>query len=259
MSYVKTVWVDGSPPYITAEKLNHLEGGVEEALPKSGGTMSGAIAMGGQPVSGLPAPAAADHATRKSYVDQAVDGVIAGAIPAGVIVMWSGSVASIPGGWLLCDGSGGTPDLRDRFIVGAGGDLAPGATGGAASVALSAAQLPSHSHGSGSLSAGYGGSHTHGAGSLATDSPGSHMHTYQRLVRGNMAAGATDGPYGVNEFVSSPLNTSSNGAHTHSISGSTASGGGHSHSISGSTSATGSGSAHENRPPYYALAYIMKA
>lgn len=39
--------------------------------------------------------------------------------PSGVIMMWSGSVASIPSGWVLCDGTNGTPDLRDRFIVGA--------------------------------------------------------------------------------------------------------------------------------------------
>ena len=40
-------------------------------------------------------------------------------IPGGLIVMWSGSIASIPGGWALCDGNNGTPDLRDKFIVGA--------------------------------------------------------------------------------------------------------------------------------------------
>ena len=50
--------------------------------------------------------------------------------PSGGIVMWSGSVASIPSGWLLCDGTNGTPDLRNRFIVGAGSTYAVGATGG---------------------------------------------------------------------------------------------------------------------------------
>jgi hypothetical protein len=56
-----------------------------------------------------------------------------GAVPKGVIVMWSGEVDQIPDGWTLCDGSHGTPDLRSRFIVGAGpgGDLsyAPRASG----------------------------------------------------------------------------------------------------------------------------------
>jgi hypothetical protein len=52
-------------------------------------------------------------------------------IPTGVIVMWSGTVASIPAGWALCNGTNGTPDLRDRFIVGAGNTYTPGNTGGA--------------------------------------------------------------------------------------------------------------------------------
>ena len=48
------------------------------------------------------------------------------AIPAGTIVMWSGAVANIPQGWTLCDGTSGTPDLRNRFIVGAGSEYAVG-------------------------------------------------------------------------------------------------------------------------------------
>jgi len=52
------------------------------------------------------------------------------AIPSGVIAIWSGSIGSIPAGWLLCDGSGGTPDLRDKFVPGAGTSYAVGATGG---------------------------------------------------------------------------------------------------------------------------------
>ena len=53
-------------------------------------------------------------------------------LAAGIIVSWSGSIASIPGGWFLCDGTNGTPDLRDRFIQGAGGALNPDDTGGSA-------------------------------------------------------------------------------------------------------------------------------
>lgn len=57
------------------------------------------------------------------------------AIPSGVILMWSGTQATIPNGWALCDGSGGTPDLRNRFIYGCDTDEAPGAIGGQLSVA----------------------------------------------------------------------------------------------------------------------------
>jgi len=50
----------------------------------------------------------------------------------GIICIWSGSIATVPPGWALCDGTNGTPDLRDRFLVGAGGSESPGATGGSA-------------------------------------------------------------------------------------------------------------------------------
>jgi hypothetical protein len=52
------------------------------------------------------------------------------AVPAGGIIMWSGSIASIPAGYYICDGQNGTPDLRDRFVVGSGNTYAVGNTGG---------------------------------------------------------------------------------------------------------------------------------
>ncbi|MFM9836904.1 MAG: hypothetical protein ACKVOQ_01500 [Cyclobacteriaceae bacterium] len=67
-------------------------------------------------------------------------------VPSGSILMWSGSIASIPSGWVLCNGTNGTPDLRDRFIVGAGNSYAVSNTGGQNSVALSIGELPSHNH-----------------------------------------------------------------------------------------------------------------
>jgi len=56
-----------------------------------------------------------------------------GGIPSGAIMMWSGTLASIPSGWALCDGTGGTPDLRDKFIYGCSDGVDPGGTGGATS------------------------------------------------------------------------------------------------------------------------------
>jgi hypothetical protein len=78
--------------------------------------------------------------------------------PAGVIAIWSGSQASIPSGWHICDGTSGTPDLRNKFIVGAGSNYAKGESGGTSTVttsatitvaghALTAAEIPLHSHG----------------------------------------------------------------------------------------------------------------
>ena len=53
-------------------------------------------------------------------------------INAGIIAIWSGSIVEIPSGWVICDGNNGTPDLRNRFVIGAGDTYAVGANGGAA-------------------------------------------------------------------------------------------------------------------------------
>ena len=53
-------------------------------------------------------------------------------VPVGGIIMWSGATNNIPSGWALCDGNNSTPDLRDKFIVGAGSSYAVDATGGSA-------------------------------------------------------------------------------------------------------------------------------
>lgn len=66
--------------------------------------------------------------------------------PSGGIIMWSGTSGNIPAGWVLCDGSNGAPDLRDRFIVGAGSTYAEGAVGGEATHVLTTAEMPSHNH-----------------------------------------------------------------------------------------------------------------
>lgn len=152
-------------------------------------------------------------------------------VPAGAIILWSGSTASIPSGWVLCNGSNSTPDLRDRFVVGAGSSYAVDATGGSSTVSLTQANLPSH---------------THGVGTIATSSSGSHSHNFNVTVKQSGGSGGTSfaNKLSQNEGSSSEVTIGSAGAHTHTMSGSTA--------------ATGGGTAHENRPPYYALAYIMK-
>ena len=154
-----------------------------------------------------------------------------GIIPTGGIIMWSGAVSAIPTGWVLCNGSNSTPDLRNRFVVGAGSTYAVNATGGTDSVSLSTANLPAHSH---SFS-----------GTGTTNTAGAHVHASgwygPRGGDGSATVFATNDPaYG-------NVNTGSAGDHNHTV------------SISGTTGNQGSGSSHENRPPYYALAYIMKS
>ena len=112
-------------------------------------------------------------------------------IPAGVILMWSGSVASIPSGWYLCNGANGTPNLLDRFVIAAGSNYAVGATGGATTASLIEANLPSHTH---SLSASGTTStvdvnHTHSLSASGTTSAQSngHTHTYSGTTSGQSA------------------------------------------------------------------------
>jgi len=76
------------------------------------------------------------------------------AIPVGGIILWSGSVASIPAGWLLCNGAYSTPNLADRFILGAGNLYAPAAAGGSTDLVV-----PTHTHTATSTDSG----HTHTA------------------------------------------------------------------------------------------------
>ncbi len=68
------------------------------------------------------------------------------ALPPGCIVMWSGTAGQIPAGWALCDGQNNTPDLRGRFVLGAGQEYEAGATGGVEEVALTVEQMPKHAH-----------------------------------------------------------------------------------------------------------------
>ena len=79
-------------------------------------------------------------------------------IPIGVIVMWNGIIDTIPAGWELCNGSNGTPDLREKFIRGAPPGENPGTLGGNVSHNHTYTQIPSHSH---SIGSNIGGSHSH--------------------------------------------------------------------------------------------------
>lgn len=155
--------------------------------------------------------------------------VVGGAIPLGIITMWSGSVGSIPDDWALCDGSSGTPDLRDRFLVGAGTLYGVGDTGGSntsvtdsagahnhtisvANRTLSVSQMPSHTHPSGLTNVFVGS----GAGGAGIAAEGTGIDT-----------GATGGSSGHNHTATSTSTPN------------------HSHNVS-------------VVPPYYALAFIMR-
>lgn len=123
-----------------------------------------------------------------------------GGIPSGLIAAWSGAADAVPDGWALCDGENGTPDLRDRFLVGAGAAYAVGDTGGEATVTLTTSEMPSHTH--------------------------SFYYAYDNSANTYYGAGASHGK-SRSLYNDRILNT-------------------------------GGDQAHENRPPYYALCWIMK-
>ena len=130
--------------------------------------------------------------------------------PAGGIIMWSGAQANIPSGWVLCDGNNSTPDLRNRFIVGAGSTYSVGDTGGATTVTLTEAQMPSHSHTVDSHQHSIG-THSHTVNNHS-HSIGSHTHSFSGSGTG------TSGVQSDNHYHSG--NTSDSGSHAHSIYGS---------------------------------------
>lgn len=82
----------------------------------------------------------------KAYVDGLLTSKGEDGVPSGVIVMWSGAKNAIPSGWALCDGTKGTPDLRDRFVLGAGGRYSVGAKGGEETHTLTVNEMPGHTH-----------------------------------------------------------------------------------------------------------------
>ena len=119
------------------------------------------------------------------------------AIPSGGIILWSGSTGSVPSGWYLCDGTNGTPDLRNSFIVGAGNTYAVGATGGTAD-----AIVVSHTHTATVTDPG----HLHAGGWVQsgnlsranTDTTGSYSNT-ATAVTGITVANSTTGVSGTNQ------------------------------------------------------------
>jgi len=190
------------------------------ALTGTTATFSGAISSVSPNFTGTPTAITAAPGTNTTQIATTAF-VLANGVPSGSIIMWSGSIASIPSGWLLCNGSSGTPDLRDRFVVGAGSTYAVNATGGTADAIVV--------------------SHTHAANSAVAD-PG-HSHTAPIFFQ--------DSSTPRNQFRASFAAVSEGTATTNT-------------NTTGITVATtittaGSSGINQNLPPYYALAYIMKA
>lgn len=176
------------------------------------------------------------------------------AVPMGVILMWSGEVVDIPAGWYLCNGLNGTPDLRDKFILGAGSlDYAPGDSGG----------TTTHTH-VGTIA--NGGSHSHtvtvDGHALTVNELPVHDHpngvtdqqTNEIFCEGHTAAtiaGYDLWGYDAGSGVFQGLTGDTGGGLPHSHTAATASGGTHTHLVDNDDTTV--------LPPYYALCFIMRA
>ena len=159
------------------------------ALTGTTGVFSGAISAVSPTFTGVPTAPTATAGTNTTQIATTAF-ALANGFPPGGIIMWSGSIASIPSGWLLCNGTSGTPDLRNRFVVGAGSTYAVANTGGSAN-----ATLPTHTHTATSTDSG----HTHGFTASVTNSS------------------TPTGPAGAGDSVSSSTTATSNAVITTTI------------------------------------------
>lgn len=179
-------------------------------------------------LTGTPTAPTASAATNTTQLATTafVQTVLASAFSTGMIMMWSGTIATIPTGWVLCNGSNGTPDLRNRFVIGAHSDT----TGVAYSTVTG-----SNTQTGGTKDA-INVSHTHTA--TVTDS--GHTHTISPFNSSPGGGGGTPGGDWKYDYGGSVTTSSQTTG------------------ISVSNSTEGSSGTNQNLPPYYALAYIMK-
>lgn len=133
-------------------------------------------------------------------------------IPVGAIIMWNGE--NIPDNWHLCDGTNGTPDLRDKFIVGSGASYAVGNTGGENTHTLTLDEIPEHEHNL-TLAKTVSSNNNYNDISTMAIKQGTNLCTLESLKASGVSTSSL------------PISSEENG------------------------------NGHENRPPYYALAFIM--
>lgn len=172
-----------------------------------------------------------ESSPRSSVIVTRYSKSIDNSLPSGSIIPWYGNVNSIPDGFRLCNGANGTPDLRNRFIVGAGSTYGLGNTGGADTVKLTGTQIGNHYHAVGQFYNNNNGrffiqggwNYSYGTASL----PANTSHSFWNGSGGGAGYSGVISSYGFNQVTSLAV-------------------------------ATAAQESHENRPPYYALYYIMK-
>lgn len=147
-----------------------------------------------------PTASAGTNTTQLATTEFVTTAISAGGVPSGLISIWSGSSATIPTGWLLCNGTSGTPDLRDRFVIGATTLYAVGATGGSKDAVVvshthtATVTDPTHTHTYGSGSRVQGGNDN----GVFYDGQNAAAHTTTAASTGITVANSTTGVSGTN-------------------------------------------------------------
>lgn len=178
-------------------------------------------------LTGTPTAPTASAATNTTQVATTafVQTALSAAFSTGMIIMWSGTIATIPTGWVLCNGSNSTPDLRNRFVIGAHSD-----TAGVAYSTVTGSNTTS-----GGTKDAIVVSHTHTA--TVTDS--GHAHTIGTDLTKTDAVGGGSNTIFTRQAGTTTTSTATTG-------------------ITVANSTEGSSGTNQNLPPYYALAFIMK-
>ncbi|MBP2631267.1 MAG: hypothetical protein H6Q70_1895 [Firmicutes bacterium] len=189
------------------ENTIELEAGTNIALTADTDSDKVTIAVTGKVASAEQSDSAIKLETARNINGVAFDGtkditITAAGVPVGFIGLWSGSIDAIPSNWALCNGENNTPDLRDRFVLGAGNRYVVGGAGGETTHTLTADEMPAH------------------------------FHSVMEYAGPSGVSGAT----AYNNHINANTNAAS----------------------SNGTSIVGGNQAHNNMPPYYALAYIMR-
>jgi microcystin-dependent protein len=165
-----------------------------------------------------------------------------GPIPKGGIIMWSGTVAEIPTGWALCDGQNGRPNLTDRFIVGAGASYAPKATGGSDQFSIAQSNLPLLTH---TITVTNSGAHQHPyTDDFWLDQANDQLPNNGYETLGGTYRGAEKSDLGNDRMYYRNKTIAASGVHNHTA--------------SSSTHGQATPVQIDNRPRYFALAFIIK-
>ena len=189
-------------------------------------------------------PTNAQDAATKTYVDTS--------IPVGGIIMWSGTIASIPSNWKLCNGTNGTPDLTNKFIIGASIDATTTGTGGSGGILKAHTAIEGNNLVTGGSKDAVVVSHNHSGFTNSGSNDGNHSHTIAPVSGGSFTISTTGtGSIALGSVYANGGISLSTNIELQATNGTLSE---HRHAIA----TDGVSGTNKNLPPYYAIAFIMR-